>query len=387
MTSKLYMTKKHFTPKKNNSSMTGEKINTIVERDIALTLLVMLLGLLLRNDNGFRGFPAGWLYTGSDPSLHSRPEYFFIALAASAAVAVICEISVSIMGRIAESSYSNGSGSQYTAEADSVYANSYDDSYVSDSNSKNVSTTKSLKSSLASKSEAKIPDLPLRRKENPIFKELNIKQAASSGGRAKSSAYSKSGSAASNAAMKFVLIIFSLIVISVIGVTVSLFTLDDPSDYEYNYEDDLSYDFYTEPEFMQDKCDEAFEMLSSGDEAALEGLGSGSPEGLLGMADWEYVSYNEENRSLTIGETDTAFIRFYAQTDDGREYMVAFKFEGGNLAYDESTAELTGIAACSYDVWNEYSPDNDWDRFTEEVNDRMENAGDVEYEGENILIW
>lgn len=376
MTSKLYMTNKKLTPKKSNFSVTGERINTIVERDIALTALIMVIGLLFRNESGLRGFPVGWLYTGSDPSLQSRPDFFCIAIGISAAIAVICELAVYVIGRTTESPYTNGSGSQYSADAGEVYANTYDDSNVTDkSHDKNPQI------------DIKIPDLPLRRKENPVFKELNIKpRAASSGGISGSSAYRKSGSASSNAVLRLVLIVFALITIFVIGITVSIFTATHSPDFEY-YDDDSTYDFYVESGFMEEKCEEAFEILSSGNAEALAELGGGSPKKLLSMADWSDVSYNEDNRSLTTGETDSGIIRYYVEANDGREYMVAFKFEGGNLAYDESTAVLIGIAACPYDVWSDHDPDYEWDEFSEQFNAQMAYVGDVEYMDENILIW
>ena len=384
MTSKLYMTIKNLTPKKTDFSVTGEKINAIIERDVALTFLIMLFGLLLKNDSGFRGFPAGWLYSGSDPALHSRPELFFVSLMVSVLLVVAGEIVTLIIRKATEPDASVSSGADFKANQATVYANTYDDTALQTETATSVVKSRSSKSwkpaVKKSAGETKVPALPLNRRENPVFKSLGIDPERGS----KSSASGKTNSG--DAVMKGVFTAFSVIFLLVIGMAVALLPDGDTVN-PVEYEDDLSYDFYTEPEFLQDKCDDAFELLMSRDKDALSELGGGSPAKLLNMTDWGYVSYYEDNRALTIDETDTAFIRFYAETDDNRQYIVAFKFEGGDLAYDESTAELTGIAACPYDVWEEYSPDNDWDRFAEEVKAQMKYVGDVEYADQNILIW
>jgi hypothetical protein len=228
--------------------------------------------------------------------------------------------------------------------------------------------------------ETKVPALPLNRRENPVFKSLGIDPER--GSRSSASGKTNSG----DAVMKGVFTAFSVIFLLVIGMAVAVLPDGDTVN-SVEYEDELDYDFYTEQEFLADKCDDAFELLMSGDKEALSELGGGSPAKLLNMADWDFVSYYEISRDVTINDTDSAFVRYVAETDDGTEFMVAFKFEGGNLAYDESTAELTGIAACPYDVWSEYDPADDWDRFAEEVKARMQYVGDVEYGDVNILIW
>ena len=384
MTSKLYMTIKNSTSKKTDFSVTGEKINEIIERDVALTFLIMLFGLLLKNDSGFRGFPAGWLYSGSDPAMHSRPELFFVSLMVSVLLVVAGEIVTLIIRKATEPDASVSSGADFKANQATVYANTYDDSAVQTENAGSdfkARSSKSWKPAVKkSAGETKVPALPLNRRENPVFKSLGIDPER--GSRSSASGKTNSG----DAVMKGVFTAFSIIFLLVIGMAVAVLPDGDTVN-SVEYEDELDYDFYTEQEFLADKCDDAFELLMSGDKEALSELGAGSPAKLLSMADWDFVSYYEVSRDVTINDTDSAFVRYVAETDDGTEFMVAFKFEGGNLAYDESTAELTGIAACPYDVWSEYDPADDWDRFAEEVKARMQYVGDVEYGDVNILIW
>lgn len=378
----------HFASARKEFSTAGEKINSIIERDIALTFFIMLFGLLLRNDSGFRGFPAGWLYSGSDTAMHSRPEMFFASLLASALLVIAGELVTFFIKKATEPDASVSSGTDFKANQATVYANTYDDSSVQTeraSSDVKVRENKSRKPVLnKSAGEIKVPSLPLNRRENPVFKSLGINPVSQSG--SKSSSSGESGSGSGDAVLKAVIIAFSLIVLLVIGMAISLSPSDDMMPYEYE-DEEQSYSFYNDPEFMQGSCDDAFALLVDNDIDALREIGGGSPEKLLSMADWENLSYSEDSRILTVDEKDYGFIRYYAETEDGKTYMVAFKFEGGDLANDESTAELVGIAACPYEVWDEYYADDDWDTFVQNVGDRMQYVGDVEYNGDNILIW
>ena len=137
------MANKNITPIKNNFSVAGEKINAVIERDIALTVLVMVAGLLCRNDSGLRGFPAGWLSTANDSGIQSRPEFFFISLITSVIIVVIGELITAIIRKSAEPSNTSSSVSMYTSGQPTVYANTYDDDVINSST--DSSSTKEIK--------------------------------------------------------------------------------------------------------------------------------------------------------------------------------------------------------------------------------------------------
>ncbi len=398
------MVKKNNTPIKNNFSVTREKINTVIERDIALTVFVMALGLLYKNDSGLRGFPVGWLYTGSDSGSHSRSEFFFISLITSVIIVVIGELITAIIRKSAEPSNTSSSVSMYTSGQPTVYANTYDDDVINSST--DSSSTKEIKlpefrltknlnknrntnrNTNVDKNPGKNFSLDLNSKENPILRELNEKAAMA--GKKVSSSYSRAGRGASNAAAGFFIAIIAMIVITFAATTILM--LDVGDDYSGNLTEDsddyYSSAFFTNGMYLHDKCDEAMDMLMDIDNESWDRLDGGSAKSLVMMEDWSSIQYSEENRSMTTyDDPDDGFIRFIVEAEDGDEYTVAMKFEGDGMADNENAATLVGIAVCPREIWDEYDIEDEYYDFLEAVESNMQYAGDVTYQDENILTW
>lgn len=386
------MAKKNNTPIKNNFSVTREKINTVIERDIALTVFVMALGLLYKNDSGLRGFPVGWLYTGSDSGSHSRPEFFFISLITSVIIVVVCELINAIIRKSAEPSNTSRSAGMYTSGQPTVYANSYDDDLISQS--QEISTRKEFKNpdirfnKTLSRSPDKALSNTLNNRENPVLKELNAKAAMA--GKKVSSSYSRAGRGASNAAAGFFIAVIAMIVITFAATTILM--LDVGDDYSGTFTEDsddfYSSAFFTNGLYLHDKCDAAMDMLMDIDNESWDRLDGGSAKSLVMMEDWSSIQYSEENRSMTTyDDPDDGFIRFIVEAEDGDEYTVAMKFEGDGMADNESAATLVGIAVCPREIWDEYDIEDEYYDFLEAVESNMQYAGDVTYQDENILTW
>ena len=169
----------------------------------------------------------------------------------------------------------------------------------------------------------------------------------------------------------------------------SIFDAEDQDDtYETSYHSET---FYKEESFLENQTEEVFDKLSMEDTEWLESIGSGDTQGLLEMIDWSNYEIREDNRYVS---EDQGFIRYYI-TSNSQDYKFAIKFQGSNLAEDDSDAAVTGIAACPFKVWEDFYDDYDPDSqdvtysdLEKSVDEATVSVGDTSfYDSYSILLW
>ena len=121
-TNNFYMKNNKYTQKKSNLSLAGEIINTVIERDIGLVIIIMTAGLLNSNAWGMRGFPFPWLITGFGAHATLRAESFIGSLIAAVIMVIAAEFFTFIRKAGTEPVAARGNSRP------SIYANTYDDS-------------------------------------------------------------------------------------------------------------------------------------------------------------------------------------------------------------------------------------------------------------------
>ena len=381
-TDKVYMKNTQFRPKTSNLSLIWEKINTIIERDLALIMIIMIAGLLHTDQYGMRGFPLPWFSPSQSAHMHSSIGAFITSLLCAAVMVAVGEILNAVFRRGSEPTSLRTPASQV-----SVYANTYDDTHefqdIPDTgaferkDARNYSKALQKNQKLFRKIEATVNSpLPVRTKYVMGHDEKIV--------------------------LRIVLAIFaaSIIIIGAIsGAVLTQNGLDDDiasDDYDTEYTDD-SYDnyeslmgtpFFDDNEYLQGECDRVIEMLKSGDEEGLAEIGDGDIQGLLGLTDWSGAEYNRDYRYAVSGDPDYGFIRFLVTSGDDK-YMLGIKFAGDGLATDEEKAVVTGISACTFEPWKnlDYEDDDVWTKFENEVKNSSIVIGDGDFMGYSILTW
>lgn len=381
------MKNKQFKPKKNNLSLAWEKINTVIERDIALVVLIMLGGLLHSDESGMRGFPVPWFFPSQSAHMHSSFPAFLTSLIVAIAIVVICEIVNAVVKMGSEPDAFRNTSSQ-----SSVYANTYDDTAefqdIPDTGSFEAKDTSNYSKAL--------------RKSQKMFRKAEESLQKPAPPRSHSETKSRG-----RFALTLVIVIFAATFIFMAAIFAILFSNDtlhdnianDNYDTEYSDDYDTEYDeadtgsllgtpFFEDNEYLKAKCDRVLGMLKSGDADGLSKIGDGDVQGLLSLTDWSAAEFERDYRYAVSGDPDSGFIRFYAQNADG-EYMVGIKFEGDGLATDEDSANVIGVAACSFKPWQEYdgTDDESWNKFMDSVEAGSVAVGDDRFMGYSILLW
>ena len=374
------MKNNQFKPKKNNLSLAWEKINTIIERDLAFVIVIMASGLLHSNEYGLRGFPVPWLSAAEGAHMHSSPGAFVTSFIAVFAMVAVAEILNAVYRRGSEPSALRSSGQQT-----SVYANTYDDTQefqdipdtgaFESKDTRNYSKALRKNEKLFRKVEAAINTPPVRTKYVMNHGEKIV--------------------------LRVVLAIFASSIILLGAISGVLFINDSyeddiaSDDYDTEYTDD-SYDygsligtpFFDDDSYLQDECDRIIGMLIDEDEEGLSEIGEGDAAALIGLADWGNSEYVRDYRFAVSEEPDQGFIRFLVTSGD-KKYMLGIKFEGDGLATDESKAVVTGVTACPHTPWEELDPEDEdyWNILENKVEEQNATVGNADFMGYSILTW
>ena len=256
------MKNNQFKPKNNCLYLAWEKINTVIEGDLALILIIMTAGLLHTDQHGMRGFPVPWLFPSHSTHIHSSMGAFFTSLLCAAVMVAIGEILNAVLRRGSEPTAFRSHSSQT-----SVYANTYDDSQefqdipdtgaFESKDTRNYSKALQKNQKLFRKVEETINKPPVRTKYVMGHGEKIV--------------------------LRIVLSIFAASIILLGAMSGLLLTNDSyeddiaSDDYDTEYTDDSSEDygsligtpFFEDNEYLQSECDRIIEMLRSGDEEGL----------------------------------------------------------------------------------------------------------------------
>ena len=316
-----------------------EKLNTIIERDIALVILIMVLGLIHSDQWYTRGFPFTWLLIGNSMK-HSiiLTDHFVMDLIIAIIFVAAGEVVTAAIRRITEPVAFSNRGSSSPS-----YANIFDDTVSSGTEAKSF-----VKSFIT-----------------VLFVSVMILVAC----------------------------LFTLYFMNSRPDPVP----DDngPDIIDIDGKDDTSeLNFYDSPFFQEDnylysKCEDAIDKLGEGDVEWLSELGEGDAQGIIDITDWSDAEFTFEYKTASSISTEYGgFLRFIAETDNG-DYMVGFKFGGEDMVWDEDNAVLTGIAVCPYSMWDDvdYSQPNAWTELTERVDNNTVAVGNYDFVGHNMLSW
>ena len=374
------MKNNRYKPKNNNLSLAWEKINTIIERDLAFVIIIMSLGLLHSDEFGLRGFPVPWLSGGSS-HIHSSPAAFIASLVSVTAIVVLCEALNFVMRRGSEpTAFRN------TSSNASIYANTYDDTQefqdipdtgaFESKDTRNYSKALRKNQKLFRKAEAARNTPPVRTKYVMGRSEKTV--------------------------LRIVLAIFASSIILLGAISGVLFTNDSydddiaSDDYDTEYTEDSSDEygsligtpFFDDDEYLQDECDRIIGMLTDEDEEGLSEIGEGDAAALIGLTDWGNSEYVRDYRFAVSEEPDQGFIRFLVTSGD-KKYMLGIRFEGDGLATDESKAVVTGVTACPHTPWEELDPEDEdyWNDLENKVEEQSVTVGNADFMGYSVLTW
>ena len=332
-------------PQKQKTSLAGEYLNTIIERDVLLVILIMIGGLI--NKRGpLRGFPLPWLFPHG---MHVRPEYLITDLLIVLAMVIAAEILTAVIKAATEPT-----AFRKHREVISV-----------PKEIKEIQEIKQIKESaervLNNTSVGRINDVKRRHLQ-------------------------KSGT--SDQAFSFkILFIIIFATLAIIIASFSIISVTDHRDIVIDNDDDMS--FYSDPEIFSEQKEEVISMLSEGGTDSLNAIGDGDAEALLEIAEWESIDQIEEaTRDLDTVDSN-AFIRYYVTCGE-TDYVLAIKLTGEDIENDSSSAVVTGIAACPYKIWDDYYASTDelsWEDLVKSIEDNKVVVGDDSYHDSSILVW
>ena len=368
--------------KTSNLSLAWEKINTVIERDLAFIIIIMAAGLLHSDEYGMRGFPVPWFFPSHSAHLHSSMGAFLASLICAAVMVAVGEILNAVFRRGSEpTAFRN------TSSNASVYANTYDDTQefqdIPDTGAFESKDTRNYSKALQKNQKL------FRKAEAALNSPVPVRTKYVMGRSEK-------------IVLRIVLAIFASSIILLGAISGFLLTNDSyeddiaSDDYETEYTDDSSEDygsligtpFFEDNEYLQSECDRIIEMLRSGDEEGLSEIGEGDVQGFIGLTDWSGADFVRDYRYAVNDDPDYGFIRFLVTSGD-EKYMLGIKFKGDGLATDEEKAAVTGISACTYKPWEDidYEDADAWDKFETAVDKSRIVIGDDEFMGYSILTW
>lgn len=335
----------------------GEKFKSMIERDIAVVLLLVLGGLAYSRD-GARGFPLPWLCDGK-----AETGVFLMDLAILAGIVMAVDVVTMIAKGVAHSGdlargrelrkaykakqlsmpkpgvmknkpFSAGSGRSVTAERPLSQA------------STSVSSSEAGRNQGPGSKEMEF--LEKMREANKDFEKRTSLKARQQRGRNKKS----------NPTAAMVIAVIAASVMMIAAMIPDRYSFEDDSWYEDNGWDQIDWvaDDSAEADAVNLFCSEALEALANGDADWLSGIGSsGDAQALIDMTGWSAAETEgaKETNLIFSGDRGGLVRRYQVTTDDG-VYWLAFKFVGtsrGEYAYEEDDVALTGIAACKVPDW------------------------------------
>ena len=389
------MKNKRYTSSNPGSLLWREKLNTLIERDILFTALLMASGLIYSEGGFVRGLPFPWFITGPGISTHYRPDTFLASLVVCALIVVFLEfINAVIRAATEPKAFSN------ISRQSGVYANIYDDNdeiqYRSSDQEKYQYTATVDHTSFDFKDTSNYKKA-LRKNERAIKKAVtSIPVKAEIRKQNKSPGTGSKG----NPLSTFILIFIISTIIIIFSFAATMINFTDIFDDQYDDDTDTGngkvYDtifdspFYNEEGYLEYECDNVITMLTDEDEEGISAIGDGDASAILNAMDWENIVYIEDIRSIRETEPQEAFIR-YKVTEDGKDYMFAIKFTGDDIAENPENAVVTGISLCPYDPWEKYyagdGSDYTWSDFKDEVEENAVSVGDDRYFSYSILTW
>ena len=390
------MTKGKIKQSYHNRPVNMEKINTLIERSVALTVFFMAAGLFYCDAEGYRGLPFTWLYSGNSPDMQSRTWAFLTSLLCAFAIVIICEL---VAAAIRKASEPVGFVSNSSLVKQNVFPDldDYEPNYSYSQATQSRVSAQSAKKQLASAQKSLQKTLQKPAHSGKTLPKPNIAKRQRSGDFISPVMSKEQQERNAATAIVFTSVVIIFIVIGFLAISsleddsydLDPIVAEDETVYDEYGEDTYNTDFYLMDGFLSSKCDDIFAVMSYEDEDDVailleEGYGDEpDPNGvsdLLEMFDWADVDYTEVCRSIELGDPDEAFIRYEVTSGDDT-YIVAFKFAGDGMANDEELATLVGIAACPYESWNELHAQQ------EDTVDMMAYVGDISYQDDDILTW
>ena len=354
-------------PKTRVSETAQERINSVIDRDILFVLIILFGGLLYKN-GGMRGFPLPWV---SPHGMGTRPEFLLIDIVLIVIMVAAGEILTAIVR---------------SATEPTAFRNRTSDPLFN--TPKQIDNNAETMTGPAKPMPVNMPGTSVRPSSRPVLPkgrgmmtDHKTPRASNSDGKM----VMRLVLAVFIASFAIIIAVFSLIIVSDNNHRDIIIDNDNDSDSDY-IDDDA---FYTEEDFLSAQIEEVLTMLSEGDTDRLGSIGEGDAAGLISMADWSEAVLTESARYVSIDPTQ-AYVRYIAECDD-EQYMLAFKFTGDDLRNDNSSAEIVGIAACPYSIWENYyqssGDDYTWEDFEADVEAGKAAVGDDAFYGVSILIW
>lgn len=362
--------------------MTLEKILAVLEKYVGLDFLIMLFGLLYTSENGLRGYPFAWYGGNNSDSLK-----FLLSLAAVTAIVAAGDIITRIYIVAAEpvtktqetidqySSSFTATVSETLAEPAADHRKRSITGKNDSSGSGNVSYEKRLQDDY-----------------QKVRKLLNGRDAGVSAEKTKNSA--------SLGSIFTVIILISFVVFSCAAMQ-DRFGTGYESTEEYDDEIFTDDESYFDETVILENAEECLIYLQEGETVWFEDIANDDPQMLTDLTDWQ----NCESMDIVFtgfqGDTEpqSAVVRYMLETEDGY-YLTAFKYQSDELT-ETSDPEPVGFALCKYPEEDgefadefgiyhldesEYSAD-EFEEYTNQIEDSIISTGDCILDGVSILIW
>ena len=361
--------KRSYRQKQSIFNMAGEKLLTILERDVSLALLIQIPGLLYSN-NGSRGFPVTWLM----PQGENGPK-FLLSLIITFALVLIMDIAASAAKSIREPSLDRrDTGTDVTVNSYSGSPTSFSPHASSSSEPRRPAARPSSAAGKTSRASTRpsaathtfrplIGEERKPAKKNPTFAAVIA------------------------------------IICAFIGLAASIFNGGDDI---ITYDDDWDSDYY-EDESYSDPYVNTWSIVKYISEQDIDSLlYNVSYEGIT-EKDWndiiEYILDRSDIGSLYVyselyneyaSDSSESIETIIAADDEDNYYVMSFHFAEAEEAYpDDPAPVLTGVVICEdpFCEDGDYSGMNDdeIDAALDYYRDNAFSIGDTDMEGESIL--
>ena len=297
----------------NNKS---EKVIDRILGYLTLSIIFLLLGLLIKDERGFRGFPFGWYHYPQ----YVKYDWFITSFIVLFAVTVCAAIISAVIGGIREPAMKVIKAK--TPETDTIKPV--------------VRTVKKESISKDSRSkELKIPEV-----------KTVLKQAS------KSSSEDKKGE--------------SIAKLAIIGITIAIFGFSFfaslyEDDYDSGYDDgtyDYDYDLTDDTEFMSETASETVNLFRNGDYDSLSEIGDTSHiEDVLLTGAYDYEEF-EEPYVYSTDDAEQMVFRYILHNDDFDQdadwLLVGVLVETSYDGEPSENAKTTGMCVYNFKSYDDY---------------------------------
>lgn len=375
----------------------GEKIRSMIERDIAVVLLLLIGGLAVSGRNG-RGFPFSWLYNGSTDT-----AAFLTDLAVIAGIVVTLDIVTMIAKGVLRSGDLARSREIRKAYRENKLSlpktgvvQSTDAARNTDTWSSEEAEEPAVSIRTADAAESQGPGsreqefLDRMREANKAFEERirlsgqgrkgvlqgslqSGRQSGRQAGKAQTGT-AKTGTAKTGTAvlvMAISIIAASMIIISTVFIGLSDFD-SGMSDW-YGDGDSWIEEGTERVDIVDSFCEDAYEALAVGSFNWVDEIGTnGDAQAIIDMTEWPEPDLEDAEQYNVVAEGDPDFLvrRYLIRTDDG-DFWLSFEFKedvSGAYSYRANDIAFAGMAACPVPDW--YS-DEDYNTGDDEYDEKV----------------